>query len=110
MNKKIRKWILLLPVVILFSITFNFVQKSFVDNGHTHYEHDSLIHIHKHTHSDNITHSHYHSSANVFVLDYFVLTNENISLDNQDKNRPFELLTFHFNDLKNSLFKPPRFS
>lgn len=110
MNKKIRKWILLLPVVILFSITFNFVQKSFVDNGHTHYEDDSLIHIHKHTHSDNITHSHYHSSTNIFVLDYFVLTNENISLDKQDKNRPLELLTFHLNDLKNSLFKPPRFS
>lgn len=110
MNRKIRKCILLLPLVLLVSITFNFVQKSFVDNGHTHYEHDSLILIHKHSHTDNTTHSHYHSSTNVSVLDYFVLKNENILIDKQDKNKPLDLITFYLNDLKDSLFKPPRFS
>lgn len=110
MNKKIRKWILLLPVVILFSITFNFVQKSLVDNGHSHYEHDSLIHIHKHNHLDS-THSHYHSSINnISFLDHFVFSNEAICLDTQKCNQPFELLTFYSKDLKNPLFKPPKFS
>ena len=110
MNKKIRKWILLLPVVILFSITFNFVQKSLVDNGHSHYEHDSLIHIHKHTHSDS-THSHYHSSTNnISILDHFLFSNEDAFLISQKNNLPFELLTFYPKDLKNTLFKPPKFS
>lgn len=109
MNKKFKKIILILPIMILFSMTFNFIQESVLDNGHTHYEHDSLIHIHKHTHSDNITHSHYHSSTNIFVLDYFFLTSENISPVKQDRNKPLELVTFYVNDLKNSLFKPPRF-
>ena len=110
LNKKIRKYFLVLPIIILFSITFNLFQKTIVDNDHTHYEHDSLIHIHKHTHSDS-THSHYHSSINkISFLDHFLFSSENICLILQKSNQPFELLTFYPKDLKNSLFKPPKFS
>ena len=110
MNKKVKKMIFLLPIMILFSITFNFVQKTLVDNGHTHYEHDSLIHIHQHTHSDNHTHSHYHSSNTVSVLDCFCINTEGIYLDRLQNNKPLESVTFYINDLKNTLFKPPKIS
>jgi len=111
LNKKIRKVALLLPIIILFSITLNFIQKTVIDNQHTHYEHDSIVHIHEHTHTNNSTHSHYHSSSsNISFLDHFVFSNENIHLDSQKSKQSFELLTFYQKDLINSLFKPPIFS
>lgn len=110
MNKKFRKIVLVLPIIILFSISFNLIQKSMVDNEHKHYTHDSLIHIHNHSHSDS-THSHYHSSINnISFLDHFFLSNEDVFLVSQKNNQTFELETFYPKDLKNSLFKPPRFS
>lgn len=110
MNKKFKRVILILPIMILFSMTFNFIQKSIVDNEHKHYTHDSLIHIHNHSHSDS-THSHYHSSINnISFLDHFFLSNEDVFLVSQKNNQTFELETFYPKDLKNSLFKPPKFS
>ena len=111
MNKKIRKVALMLPIIILFSITLNFIQKTVIDNQHTHYEHNSIVHIHEHTHTNNNTHSHNHSSSNnITFLDHFVFSNENIYLGSQKNNQSFELLTFYQKDLINSLFKPPIFS
>ena len=110
MSKKFKRVILILPIMIFFSMTFNFKKKSIVDNRHTHYNHDSLINIYKHSHSNDNIDSHYHSSKNISVLDYFFFTNENISLDIQENNKPLELITFYLNEFKNSFFKPPQFS
>ncbi len=111
MNKKFRRMVLMLPIIILFSVTLNFIQKTIQDDGHMHNEHDSIIHMHEHKHSNSSAHSHYHSSSNnITFLDHFVFSNENIHLDSQKSNQSFELLTFYQKDLINSLFKPPIFS
>ena len=110
MTKKFKRVILLLPFMILFSITCNYVQKSIGDRGHSHNHQESIIHIHKHSHS-RTTHSHYHSSSNITILDYFTFKNADIVLDTNNINlNQYEVQTFNPKSIKNKLFKPPRFS
>ena len=62
--------------MLLTVITSNCVQKSTVDNEHSHhYTHDSLFHFHEHVHSQS-THSHYHSTNTITMLDYFCISDK----------------------------------
>jgi len=102
--------VLLSIIMLLLVIMSNCMQKSTVNNGHSHhYVHDSLFYIYKHVHSQS-THSHYHST-NISMLDYFYISDKNNNISNIEKvNDIFKLSIPYLNDLIKELFKPPKFS
>ncbi len=107
-----RKSIVLLSIIMLLTvITSNCVQKSTVNNGHSHhYTDDSLLHVHEHVHSQS-THSHYHSTNSIYMLDYFCISDKDNNISDIERvNDIFKLSIPYSNDLIKELFKPPRFS
>lgn len=110
MNIKKRGWVLLLPMFLLSTITYNSLQKFIGDDAHSHSHHGSIIHIHQHSHSTN-AHSHYHSSSSMTLIDYFYtlsISDKTSKLNKNDNN--FELDHLHSYDVITKLLKPPRFS
>lgn len=96
--------------ILLSTLTINCMGKTTVDKSHAHYEHDSIIHIHKHSHSGN-THTHYHSSSSISVLDHLTFESQKLEIDILEKDFAiFDLSNLNSNQIKNELFKPPRFS
>lgn len=107
-----RKLIVLLSIIMLLTvITSNCVQKSTVDNEHSHhYTHDSLFHFHEHVHSQS-THSHYHSTNTITMLDYFCISDKDNNISNIEKIYDiFKLSIPYSNDLIQELFEPPKYS
>ncbi len=100
-----------LSFIVLFSISFNFMQKSAINNEHAHHEHDSLFHNHEHIHLENNSHSHYHSTNSISLLDYFYTAlDKNHLLNLNNNNIAFGFLELHSSDLITKLFKPPKIS
>lgn len=110
MNKRSKKFVLVLPFLLVIAITFNFFQKSMMDKEHSHSHHDSLVHIHEHFHQQN-SHTHQHSSQSITILDYYYSSYENdqFSIEEKDKNQ-FEITNMNSFDYIVKLLKPPRFS
>ena len=109
LNKN-RRFVLLLSFILVFTVTFNFIQKSIVDDEHTHYEHDTLIHVHQHTHQGN-SHSHHHSTNSISILDYCYSSSDNkhINVNHNDQSH-FELSSMNDSEYIDKLLKPPKFS
>lgn len=97
--------------ILLFSITFNSIEKTVLDYGHEqHNQHDSIVHIHKHSHN-GITHTHSHQASNISVLDYFSFDSNKIDIDTLQRNFAiFDISNLKTYPIKQKLLKPPKFS
>lgn len=109
LNRKNKIWILILPIILISTITFSSIQKTMIDDEHSHSHHDSIIHIHQHSHS-SITHSRSHSSTSISVLDYIHLSFNDKTSEFTKNEDNFEEKELYSQEVINKLLKPPRFS